>query len=126
MVSLAIHIGLLVRLSYINSHYLRKPLKSMEVSYYKLKPEKVEKKPIEYPKIIKEETLAKNIKVFSKPEDVSPLIKDIAKLPVNTRLQDKSPLGVEKMRVERKISVPPVKSEKISNPVYLNYYKWSG
>ncbi len=124
VISLLVHAACLIRLSHSGSHYLKKPLKPLEVTYYDLKPEKTKKEsPSAEPETIKEEKLGKNSKVLIKNDpDISPLIKDLAKLPLKGKLQDKQPLGLGKMRVERKITVPPLKSEKINNPVYLNYY----
>lgn len=123
--SLLLHVTFLVRFTSLSTRYLKKPLKSLEVTYYKIKPEHPqEAKLSEERKITKEERLGKNSKILlNDDKQISPIIKEMAKIPIASKLQNKQPAGLEKMIIGRKISVPPVKSEKINNPVYLNYYQ---
>lgn len=128
LVSLIIHLAVIVVLSAERAKLRTKRMKSPEIVYQQIhvtkpKPKEEVKAPIKIEK--KEEIKTKNVEILSKKSrDFSPM-QDSSKLSpklIKDINQDKkilpSPNNIMK---ERKIEVPLLKSEKITNPKYLNY-----
>ena len=124
--SLIIHLAIL---TYLSVHYLRlwqKDSKQTEVTYQVIKKKRAEvDKEARNLKIIKEEKPLQDIKVLTaKTQEFFPQAKDMKDVP---RLSDKLGFGekltpkLPTLEGDRKISIPFLQSEKISNPKYLSY-----
>ena len=124
VLSLVAHIAFFTKLSYSNIHYLNKPIKKVEVVYQQIKTpfnqteiqadkiDKVEKKPVKQVKTLKEESAP-----------TSSLVKDLSKLVESFKMPQKQHPDVAKAHVKRRVVVPPLKSENMASPMYLNYYQ---
>ncbi len=122
--SVLLHLCFAVRFSFLQAHLPKKIARPVEVVYYKTpadKPQAPKKEETREVKTLKEEKLPDSQVLFKKMVD-SPVVRDMNKLTSSTKLAEK-PAQMDRMPVERRITVPPVKSEKINNPVYLNYYQ---
>lgn len=122
--SLLIHAALLVNFS-IRAH--RDPARvfdKVEVTYYnlKLQAKKAEPAPKRPEKL--KEAVIKDAQVLLKKESTAPSpIKDMTKLVDKLETSNKQPATISAIEVKRKVSVPPIKSEKIENPYYQTYYQ---
>lgn len=126
-VSLLVHFTVLLRLSQHKHQPKINPRKKTEITYQRIKKvdAQKEKEAIKPSKSIQERKLTKTPKALLKddPTISTPLVKDMAKLDGKFKLDQKHSVKIETKPVQRKISVPELKSEKINNPVYLNYYQ---
>lgn len=124
--SLAVHSLVLLSLPRLTTQQLNKSLEKIEVTYYKLQ--------------VLSEVLQSRQKDIQPPEmkrhykdSISLLKKD--RLPPafttkegsqifkKTDSQQIKPLTVKQFQAQKKITLPPVKSEKMKNQVYNNYYQ---
>ena len=124
ILSLVAHIAFFAKLSYSNIHYLNKPIKKVEVVYQQMKTpfdqteiqaeeiDELEKKPAKRIKVLKEEKAPG-----------SSIIKDLSKLVESFKMPQKQHPDVVKDHVKRRVTVPPLKSENMASPMYLNYYQ---
>jgi len=124
-ISLLIHGMILFSLSRLTNQQLTKSLEKIEVTYYKLQllSEQLQLRPAG----------AKPPEMKSSKDNVSLLKKDrlpstpLAKGPSpfykRSEAEQRKPLTVRQFASQKKITVPPVKSEKMKNPVYNNYYQ---
>lgn len=122
--SLLLHLCLMLRFANAPLHESKKNPKPVEVVYYRTKAEKPEiPKPEETKEVktLKEEKLQDSRVLLKKMVD-SPIVRDMKKMTTTSKIAEK-PAQMDRLPVERHITVPPVKSEKINNPVYLNYYQ---
>ncbi|HBG60987.1 MAG: hypothetical protein A2Y03_10990 [Omnitrophica WOR_2 bacterium GWF2_38_59] len=128
VISLVIHIVVINLLSF-SRVVLKEPklIKQLEVTYNKVTPKHdvVEKKLAKSIKSIKEQKKTKKVDILSKDEKVLPSfsqnIKDMTKLTGKLKLDKKRAPMIQTSDMNRQISVPMFKSEKISNPKYLSY-----
>jgi hypothetical protein len=122
--SLLIHIGILLPLTCYYSVAGRKIEKSIRVTYELLKdqPLKVESTNLEVKSFTEKNRKYEKARL-KQVSDIPTVLKDISKFADSTELNNKQPAKVSKIHVERKITVPPLNSEKINNPIYLNYYQ---
>jgi len=126
--SLVIHLAVISYLSTENIHKVfQKPLKQIEVSYQTIEPKTVkeEKKKIETIKAVKTMQEPKKIELLSKESkgfaEIGSHLKDISKLPKQLRLTKKQSPKIMTLDMDRRITVPLLKSEKISDKKYLSY-----
>lgn len=125
IVSLAVHLIFFIQLSIRNQISIRRSLKSLEVKYYNLKLQPKNDDARSPKKRQNQEDASKNAEILvDKPSVKNTPIKDISKLENKMTVNNaKLPATVTEVQIKRKISVPPLKSEKISNPLYQNYYQ---
>ncbi len=123
ILSLLFHILFFTRLSYSNIHYLYKPVKKIEVIYQIIKP-----------KVVKasRSSSSKLHAINSKPQKIilkkeiknASFIKDLARLKFPSfPVEDKEPVRLKDMESKNKVKVPPIRSENMNSPIYLNYYQ---
>ncbi len=126
LISLFVHLVLISYFTLKRIKALKKPLNMIEITYDSIKPiPEANKKSVKDLNVTKEKPI-KNIKVFSKATDVfSPAeksINDTSKMKASDlSFESKEGLPVKAFNMERKITVPILKSEKITNPKYLSY-----
>ncbi len=128
VVSLVIHIIVINFLSF-SKVIVREPkrMKQLEVTYNKVKPKQVtaKQKPEKSIKSLKEQKKTKKVDILSKDNKHLPSfsqnIKDMTKLSGKLKLDKKRAPLIKTMDMNRQISVPMFKAEKISNPKYLSY-----
>ena len=128
LISAVIHLGVV---AYLNPERTRrifeKPIKTIEVTYQAVKQKRVdEEKQVKVMKIVQRKLEEpKKIKILDKhlpsfmPEGKN--IKDMSKLSDDLSFNKKITPKIETHDLNRKITVPLLKSEKITNPKYLSY-----
>ena len=134
--SLFIHIGALVQFAYHHpGYYKEKPVPKLELVYQPVKAVNLKRDRVK--RVLKEDSsnkLTKEIKLtqerrispnnkmfFNNQLGISPFIKDMDNLSGKILLNKNQMASMDSRNVARRITVPAIKSEKISNPVYLNY-----
>ena len=122
-VSLVFHAALLSRFSFQNPHPLKEKNSPPEVTYQPVKA--VISKPEIKVKLLLADSQTPSVKIPSgtKVQNGPPLIKETAKLSPKWQMEKHPSVRVDTRPAERKITVPELKSEKINNPVYLDYYQ---
>lgn len=130
-ISLLVHAGAIGYLSSSAAGVIsRKPLKQIEVTYAALKTENEPQKNIQFKELnlLKEDKPIKNVKVLAQKSDIfssiGNSIKDISKAARRLSLdktQKKQTYQIAMRDMERKISIPIFKAEKMTNPRYLSY-----
>lgn len=128
VVSLIIHIVVINFLSF-SRKIVEEPklMKQLEVTYNQVKPKQVvlKKTPDKSIKSLKEQEKTKKVDILSKENKKLPSfsqdIKDMTKLSGKLKLDKKRSPLIKTMDMNREISVPMFKAEKISNPKYLSY-----
>ncbi|MFH1360576.1 MAG: hypothetical protein ABIJ41_06015 [Candidatus Omnitrophota bacterium] len=124
LISLTIHVLFLTKLSYSKNNPFLQPLKTIEVTYFNIKSQMKKQERIAQPKQeIKKEQERRTQVSLKEPSETDSFIKDLSKLLDKIELPKKQPAQVNKDQVKRKITVPPLSSEKIDNPMYLSYYQ---
>ncbi len=125
--SLVIHVLLMAHYSYLSSHQLRKSVKAVEVVYYNAAwhSKTQEVKSEQEKKEISKQGSSKGMEVsFQRQKQPPSFVKDMSKLSQDFQVATvKQPVVVVTQEAKRKVSVPVVKSEKINNPVYQDYYQ---
>ncbi|MDP3143605.1 MAG: hypothetical protein Q8N14_06725 [Candidatus Omnitrophota bacterium] len=124
--SLLVHSVILLFLPKLTTSQMNRTLEKIEVTYYKLQalsealqPKSGETKPPEMKKNFKD-----NISLLSKDRlPAIPLAKDASHFFKKIDAQERKPLTIKQFMAQKKISLPPIKSEKMKNPVYNNYYQ---
>lgn len=124
--SLLIHSLILLFLPKLTTSQMNRALEKIEVTYYKLQvlsealqPKSADMKPPEMKKSFKD-----NTSLLSKDKiPALPMVKDINQIFKKVDVQERKPLTVKQFAAQKKISLPPVKSEKMKNPIYNNYYQ---
>jgi len=127
--SVLIHTAAVSYLSISKINALPKVSKPLEVTYqHTFKAQKISQNEASSQELelVKKKPLVKpNVKVLSKKHDifssVGKNIRDISKFTRNLKLDRKQTPDITPLEMERKISVPMLKSEKITNPKYLSY-----
>ncbi len=105
-----------------------KTLKPVEVTYHEIKKEQEPVKDAAFKEVhvIKQPLSPQRVDVVSRKEDMfSPAvgnIKDISKAAGKIEASVKKNPAIKTLDLERKITVPLLKAEKITNPKYLNYH----
>ena len=125
IVSCSLHALFLTRFALSSIRYSKKDRKQIEVVYTQVVPEKETAKEKQEPKEVrslKQKKLQDSRLLLKKNPTGSPVLKDEKALSQDVKMTDK-PASFDRIPVERRISVPPVKSGKINNPLYLNYYQ---
>ncbi|VAX37149.1 hypothetical protein MNBD_UNCLBAC01-761 [hydrothermal vent metagenome] len=128
IVSLLIHSILIIYLSHVKQKSVKKISKPIEVVYREIEMQKI-LKPKPSSKVLKlikkNESKHHNVKILSKKHDMfSPIgkhIRDISKFSGRPKLDRKYIPKITPRDTQRKISIPLLKSEKITNPRYLSY-----
>ena len=123
LISFLVHLNVVILLLYSSVHHFRKPLKDVEIMYLNLK---AKKKPSSvssksFQTIQGRKFMPKSDILTPKEQGSSELIKDIIRSSDKIRLTQKIPGRMNLPDVKRTISVPVLKSEKITNPKYLSY-----
>lgn len=122
--SLLVHILLIVQFPRSQAVRKFKPLKNIEITYTQslLKVHPVEKPVSEQPP--RQEKLKGTARVLSsKMARPDSFLKDAAEIFRNISATQKQPVKIAPSSTKRRISLPPVKPGKITNPIYLNYYQ---
>ncbi len=135
--SLLIHIGVLAQLSYHHPRrYNEHPVHNLDLVYQPLRSvnlkrevqsqrsfkEDSSKRQANEIKLTREERINPDNKMlFNNQPDVSPFIKGRDSLYEKMLLSKNQTVNMDSKSVEHRITVPAIKSEKINNPVYLNY-----
>ncbi len=126
--SLLIHGALIYSLSLSRAKKFSKPPKSPEIVYKILEKKRsfsVKKQFKDLEVIKKTKPVRYDVELLSKKQGFLPLIgqniRDISKLKRNFRIDRKQTPKIIPLDRERKISIPLLKSEKITNPRYLSY-----
>ncbi len=122
--SFLIHINVLVLLLCSSTFFLKKSLRSIQITYLSMReaPSKMKVSPSTPPKSIKEKKLAPPADIFSKREVASsPLVQEMTKTGDKLEIYKKERAKMRLVDVKREVSVPVLKSEKITNPKYLSY-----
>lgn len=128
VLSLVIHLYLIGVFSSAK-RYFQKPFKQIEVTYQLNEKENktAEYQEIEAPpvKLIKESRQMENIKVLTRKDDrllnISPLLKDLSKQAGPIQIDRKLTPKISFNDSERRVIIPEIKSEKITNPKYISY-----
>ncbi len=124
--SLMVHLMLLPKVPFVQLVKPKKDMKLIEVAYQQKKKvaakEGNDKSKNEEIKTLKKEKLTDDKVLLKKTATNSPVIKEVNKLSSQISLTNK-PVQLDRLPVERRITIPPLKSEKINNPFYLNYYQ---
>jgi hypothetical protein len=125
IISFLTHAGVIGRFSYSNLHYARRPVKKIEVTYQVgSRPSKAETPSPQKLKSIQETKLNKQADtLLQRSSQQPPLVQELSKLSDKFKLHNKQSVPFEDAHGQRKVSLPEIKSEKINNPVYLNYYQ---
>jgi len=127
IISFLIHAAVISGLSSLRLKIFKKELKQIEVIYQSVKQREDLKGVFELNdlQIQKETKFSQKIKVYSKDSDFHPIggktIKDLYKLTGKFKLDQKKSARLKPLDLSRKILVPLIKSEKITNPKYLSY-----
>lgn len=131
MASLFLHLTVIGGLSLwgaLRAKIFFKTLKPIEVTYHEIKkePEPAEDARFKEVNVIKQPPVPQRVEVVSrKMEMFSPAvsnIKDISKTAGKIETSVKKEPTIKTLDLERKITVPLLKAEKITNPKYLNYH----
>ncbi len=122
--SFLIHSAFLINISIIAQRDPTRAFDKIEVTYYNLKLQaKKEEAPAKRSEKLKEASV-KDAEMLLKKESTGPSpIKDMTKLVDKFETSNKQPATISALEVKRKVSVPPIKSEKIENPFYQSYYQ---
>jgi len=122
--SLLVHVLVIAQFPRSKALGNHKPLKSIEITYRKpISKVKPEEKPVPKQQPRREE-LKQTARVLSgKASSLDPLVKDVTKVFKDIGAARKQPAKIMQSAVKRRITLPPVKAEKITNPIYLNYYQ---
>ncbi len=130
LISFFLHAGLVVFLSIKKAQLKIKPQNKIDVSYQRIKevqqeqPKAAKIKKIDLAK--EDQKTSHQVDILSKknnlPEMLDPTLKDVAKFDKSVAFNTKEmPSQLSALGGERKIDVPVLKSEKITNPKYLSY-----
>lgn len=127
--SLIVHVICLAALSLNKIKQAKKPLKNIEITYQNIKQKKtIQPQPkFKEAKVLKEQKEVKKRKITPLKEtrdkftDFTQDIKDLSKISGKMPLEKKLTPKIKTKDMQRTISVPLLKSEKITNPKYLSY-----
>ena len=121
--SFAIHAAILSRFSLQNPRLLKEAIRPLEVTYQPIKA--VIRKPEPKAKLPPADSRTVSSKILERTHvsDGPPLIKETGKLSQQWQMVKSQSAGIDIRPVKRKVSVPELRSEKISNPLYLDYYQ---
>lgn len=128
-VSLLIHVLFFVGLSITKAKEIatKKKVKTLEVTYQKIKTKTVVKKeePIKDLKLVEKPKIKPRIDVPTRRVETLPTldkpVRDVSKMMKGVRTDRGISKRIQTLDLHRKITVPVVKSEKITNPKYLSY-----
>lgn len=125
--SMMVHLAILGGLVFHKAKNLRKLKREIEVTYIKVKPQPANENKTVYKdvKVVKNsQPLPKVDFMSSKPnadDFVAGAAKDVSKFSNNFQMDRKKTPQIAMLEVENANSAPGMKSEKITNPQYLNY-----
>ena len=123
VLSLLIHVVIFAQLSSRASRHLSKTFQNVEITYYNLKLQTKEADIRRKDEITKKGP-DKNTEVkLDRKAGVPPPVKDMSKLNDKIAAVNKQPVMFKELQVKHKVLVPPLKSEKINNPLYQSYYQ---
>ena len=121
-ISLLVHSILFLSLPKFAGHRLNRTLKKLEVTYYKMQLLSAAMQTGRPPEMRR--TYKDSISMLKKDlQPVQATLKDSSHFFKPVEMEPKKPLTIQQFLAQKKISVPPVKSEKMKNPVYNNYYQ---
>ncbi|MCK5581348.1 MAG: energy transducer TonB [Candidatus Omnitrophica bacterium] len=124
IVSFLVHLVAIGSLLYANVHYAKKVPREIEVVYHaQAQKAVVEKKKLKV-KSVKEKKMAPSPEILEKKgRGPSPVMKDIIKQAAKLKVYKKRFNQMSSLDGKRHVSVPVLKSEKITNPQYLSYHE---
>lgn len=127
-VSLIIHAAVFIRFSFHHPRLLKETIRPLELTYQPVKAVSPKPEPQVKPPSVDSRMASSKIPLENRIQNGPPLIKVETihewSLPPSQWQMDKSrSVRIDPRPVERKISVPELKTEKINNPVYLDYYQ---
>ena len=125
ILSLFIHLLIVIRVSYVMTHNAPKILRHIDMTYHNTKIQtKRDDDSIKAKKQEAKAVISKKTEAFlEKRTNAAVPIKDISKFIDKVASFNKQPAMLSELHIKRKVSVPVLKSEKINNPVYQNYYE---
>lgn len=122
IVSALIHAGLFITLFFSNAFVQKNNQQEIRIIYpSEIKDVRVAPPKPLMPKSIQEEKWTPTPKVLNKKPEGGTAIGELAKQPAKMDLQKMKPAALSGLAEKREISVPVLKSEKITNPKYLDY-----
>lgn len=123
--SFLLHLFTIASLFYANVHHLNKPQKTTELIYQgDLSKARSERQNASQRISVKEQKLTPSPKILTKKgTDPNAALKRINKQPVKLSMPEKVPSRISLTGQKRHVSVPVLKSEKMTNPKYLNYHE---
>lgn len=124
ILSFAAHLFVFINLPRYSKNSLERSLKNIEVTYFNLKLQAQKIDSQSRKKEGQKNGGEKNTEVLIKKEAGAPSpVKEMSKLDDKFVVLNKQPAMISEVNVKRKVSVPVLKSEKINNPLYQNYYQ---
>ncbi len=124
ILSLLIHFVVLMKMSYMSSHQLNKIYRNIEITAYNFKLQTKKAEAQTKKQEAAKDSLDRNAAVLMEKDLIKPSsVKDMSKLANTFGTVEKQPAMIGELHVKRKVSVPALKSEKIQNPLYQNYYQ---
>ena len=123
--SLILHVFMLVSLIFTDKLNIKKKPKIIEIVYqFQQKSQASKERPQKKLKSIKEKKLTPRPEILTKKQsDFSSVFGDIKKKTLQLKAHQKQSSRPPQLGGERQISVPMLKSEKITNPKYVNYHE---
>ena len=125
VLSLLVHLVALTFLSVVKVKKVRRSVKQIEVTFRNPKVKKeISEEALKRLEVLKEEKLKDEIKILTKTSNfptVGTKAKVLSPLSGMALIKDKQTQNIKTLEGKRKVSVPLLKSEKISNPSYLSY-----
>jgi len=122
--SLIIHSVILISLPRITTRQLSKTLDKIEVTYYKLQLLSQAMQQPKMPPPDMRQAYKDSLSLLKKDRlPALPIAKEPGQFMRKVDIEQKKPLTIKQFAAQKKITLPPVKSEKMKNPVYNNYYQ---
>ena len=122
-ISFLVHLAVLFKFSYYNFFVIERP-KKIDIQYYDVRLESKKSQELAKKQLPdKTKDLAKTATILREKDLPSTTkAKEIPKPPERLGM-NKQPATLASVHLKRKVSVPALKSEKIDNPFYQNYYE---
>lgn len=124
-----VHIVVITALSIHRTTILKKPVKQIEVTYAQIETQKPKVEPANVDlkefELKKRNDIEKNVKLLDKSQNTFEAsmknVKDVSKLSGKFSVKRDDIAKLRTFDMGRKVTVPLLKSEKMTNPKYLNY-----
>lgn len=123
LASVLVHLNILAVLLFANAFVFKKPAKAFQVSYRPLPPPPIKRQEASTSgqAVVKERKISPS-EVFPKDNaGVSPLIKEVTRPASKLKIDTQHAKSLS--QTKRKVIIPSLKAEKITNPDYVQYYK---